>query len=211
MKNILAIETALEACGVSVATGDQCHTIFEPMKRGQTERLIPMVMEACEGVNITLKDVEAVCVTRGPGSFTGVRVGLSVARTLANIREIPLYGLTSFEALSLFMEGKSSYGIVLESKRTDVYFQAIVDGQAQEPCVTTYESLLETYPDLELIGNVAPLQFDQKALTVKMIEYVQSGQAEEGQISPYYCREADISASKKKYRTMSSDVLDSLL
>ncbi len=208
MPTLLAIDTALEACAVSVSTGGQMHTIYEPMKRGQTERLLPMIMEACEVIDVSLKDMNGVCVTRGPGSFTGVRVGLSVARTLASTREIPLYGMTSFEALSLLIENKPDYGIVLESKRQDVYFQAILNHQPQAPCVTTYEEILQTYPTLELIGNAGSLEFDQRHLTQRMIEAVRADKIAEGGSQPFYLRGADISQSQKKYRKLSKESLE---
>lgn len=210
MNKILAIDTALEACAVSVANGDQRHTIYEPMGRGQTERIIPMVLDACEAVSVHLGDIEAVCVTRGPGSFTGVRVGLSVARTLASIKDIPLYGLTTFESIMPFMpEDTQHYGIVLESKRDDVYFQMVANGEAQTPYLTTCADILT---ELELIGNVDALKdrltpFDLKNITEKMIDLVRTGNIKAGNEKPFYLRDAGISKSKKTYRTLSQEVL----
>ena len=210
MNKILAIDTALEACAVSVANGDQRHTIYEPMGRGQTERIIPMVLEACEAVSVHLSDIEAVCVTRGPGSFTGVRVGLSVARTLASIRGIPLYGLTTFESIMPFMsEGTQNYGIVLESKRDDLYFQMVVNGEPQAPYLTTCADIPT---ELTLIGNVEALKdrltpFDLKDITEEMIDLVRAGNIKAGGEKPFYLRDADISKSKKTYRTLSQEVL----
>ncbi len=203
MTKILAIDTALEACTVSVRNGDLIHTIYEPMGRGQTERLLPMIVESCEKVGTSLRDIEAVCVTVGPGSFTGVRVGLSVARTLEVTQNISLYGMTTFEAVSLLIE-EESYGIALKSKRDDVYFQLVENGEEKFSGVVTIEHIKSEYSDIPLYGNVeAVTNVDLSLITEKMIDKALSGDAGKGVNQPVYLRDADVSMSKKKYRTLS--------
>ncbi|MGB1077488.1 MAG: tRNA (adenosine(37)-N6)-threonylcarbamoyltransferase complex dimerization subunit type 1 TsaB [Bdellovibrionales bacterium] len=205
---VLSIDTALEACAVSVANGDDIFTAYEPMGRGQTEKLLPMILDTCDRAGTKLKDIEAVVVTRGPGSFTGVRVGLSVARTLEATQNIPLYGLTTFEAVSLLLgEGNSDYGIVLESKRDDVYFQK----KGSAPSVSEIGTVQKEHPNLPLVGNVEGVQtVALDKITEKMIEYVRQNDVEIGGSSPVYLRGADISKSKKSYRSLSDEVLSGL-
>ncbi len=211
-QNILSIDTSLEACSVSVAKGDDIHTIYEPMGRGQTERLLPMIVEACEAAEVCLDQMDAVAVTRGPGSFTGVRVGLSVARTLSTIRDIPLYGVSCFQALTGLMDPNiKTYALVIESKRNELYFQPVFDGIAQTPLLLTRDQLDSGFADLPLFGNIegaTPLPLNM--LTQNMIEQVRDGQIEQGNEKPLYLRNADISKSKKVYRTLSSDVVTNL-
>ena len=207
LSKILAIDTALEACTVSVRNNDNIHTIYEPMGRGQTERLLPMIVDACEKAGTTLRDIEAVCVTAGPGSFTGVRVGLSVARTLESTQNIPLYGMTTFEAVSLLIK-EDSYGVALKSKRDDVYFQLVKDGKEVKSCVSTIEDIKQEYPDLPLFGNVDGVEaVDLGNITEKMIVKALSGEVKSGKNQPVYLRDADISKSKKIYRTLSDGAL----
>jgi tRNA threonylcarbamoyladenosine biosynthesis protein TsaB len=99
---VLAIDTALDACSVAIARADETlYSIKEEMSRGQAERLAPMVREAAQVAGISFADIDRIAVTTGPGSFTGVRVGLSFARALALALSKPCIGVCTLEALAL--------------------------------------------------------------------------------------------------------------
>lgn len=99
---VLAIDTALDACAVAVSRdGETLASLAEAMTRGQAERLAPMAREAMEAAGVTFAQIERVAVTSGPGSFTGVRVGLSFARALALALNTPCIGVSTLEALAL--------------------------------------------------------------------------------------------------------------
>jgi len=82
-------------------TGAVLSALSEPMSRGQAERIAPMVQEAARGAGIALKQVSRVAVTVGPGSFTGLRVGLAFARAAALAIGAPCVGVNTLEALAL--------------------------------------------------------------------------------------------------------------
>lgn len=85
------------------------------MQRGQSERLAPMVKQCLEQAGIAFAEIGRVVVTTGPGSFTGVRVGLSFARALALALQAPCIGVSSLEALAL-AEGEAGLrGAVIET------------------------------------------------------------------------------------------------
>jgi tRNA threonylcarbamoyladenosine biosynthesis protein TsaB len=71
------------------------------MSRGQAERLAPMVSEGAREARVAFADIDRIAVTTGPGSFTGVRVGLSFARALALALGKPCLGVSTLEALAL--------------------------------------------------------------------------------------------------------------
>lgn len=99
---VLAIDSALDACSVAIVRdGQTLAHISEQMNRGQAERLAPMVREAAEQAGVGFDQLARVAVTTGPGSFTGVRVGLSFARALALSLDKPCVGVSTLEALAL--------------------------------------------------------------------------------------------------------------
>jgi tRNA threonylcarbamoyladenosine biosynthesis protein TsaB len=99
---VLGIDTTLDACSAAlVRDGEVLASMQDCMSRGQAERLAPMTREIVEGAGFAFADIDRVAVTTGPGSFTGVRVGLSFARALALALDKPCVGVSTLEALAL--------------------------------------------------------------------------------------------------------------
>jgi len=99
---VLALDTSLDACSVAIVSGDTVLAdLSERMQRGQAERLAPMVREAATQAGVAFSALDRLAVTTGPGSFTGVRVGLSFARALALAIAKPCVGVSTLEALAL--------------------------------------------------------------------------------------------------------------
>jgi tRNA threonylcarbamoyl adenosine modification protein YeaZ len=92
---LLAIDTALEACSVAVAAGDgkQSIVVSEIVGRGHAERLFGMIEAAMAEAGLAFADLDRIAVTVGPGSFTGLRVGIAAARGLALVVKCPVVGL----------------------------------------------------------------------------------------------------------------------
>ena len=126
---LLAIDTAGPVCAVALArAGDGEPKILarieERIGRGHAERLMPMVESALIEAQKTFDDLDRIAVTVGPGSFTGVRVGVAAARGLALALDIPAVGIGSLEAIALPVRRARDNGTVLaalDAKRGEVY------------------------------------------------------------------------------------------
>jgi tRNA threonylcarbamoyladenosine biosynthesis protein TsaB len=125
---VLALDTCLSTCSVAVADGARvlAHA-SEPMARGHQERLAPMAQHVVARAGVGFDQLERIAVTVGPGSFTGLRVGIAFAKGLAAARRLPIVGVGALEALAAPHAGLVFPSI--DAKRGQLYLQAFEDGQ----------------------------------------------------------------------------------
>lgn len=132
--NLLAIDTALEACSVGVAAGGATPVLrSEIIGRGHAERLFAMIEGAMAEAGLTPAALDRIAVTVGPGSFTGIRVGIAAARGLALVIGCPVIGIGTLEAIAEAARqraGRVPVLAVLDAKRDEVYAQAFDAGGA---------------------------------------------------------------------------------
>ncbi len=103
--SILAFDTCLGAISVAVRCGVaqgewKLHEAYEMRTTGHAERLMPMIAEVMDEAGLAFSGIEQIAVTVGPGSFTGVRVGIAAARALALATGKPVLGMTSLAAMA---------------------------------------------------------------------------------------------------------------
>jgi tRNA threonylcarbamoyladenosine biosynthesis protein TsaB len=125
---ILAFDSSGAACSAALWVGGAVVARrFEPMQRGQAERLMPMIIETMAEGRCEFAALDLIAVTVGPGSFTGLRVGLAAARGLALAGNVRVAGVTTFdaalEALPVAATAGRSVAIALDSKRGDLFVQ----------------------------------------------------------------------------------------
>ncbi len=126
---ILGFDTATSACSAAVwEDGRIAARRFEPMSRGQSERLMPMVREVLSEAGADFPDLDLLAVTTGPGAFTGLRIGLAAARGMALAGDLACFGVTTLDAVAAGVSEterqKANVLVVLDSKRAEVYAQA---------------------------------------------------------------------------------------
>ena len=126
---ILGFDTATSACSAAVwEDGRIAARRFEPMSRGQSERLMPMVREVLSEAGADFPDLDLLAVTTGPGAFTGLRIGLAAARGMALAGDLACFGVTTLDAVAAGVSEterqKAIVLVVLDSKRAEVYAQA---------------------------------------------------------------------------------------
>ena len=126
----LAFDTCLTACTAAVLEDERVLVSrVEPMARGHQERLAPLVYEVMAEAELSFDRLDRIGVTIGPGSFTGLRVGLAFAKGLGAALDRPVIGIGVLEALAEPFEGPSVVFSVLDAKRGQVYLQAFAGGK----------------------------------------------------------------------------------
>ncbi|MGA8169736.1 MAG: tRNA (adenosine(37)-N6)-threonylcarbamoyltransferase complex dimerization subunit type 1 TsaB, partial [Methylocystis sp.] len=127
---ILAIDSALPACSVCVLdSGEPEPAALEtaPMERGHGEALPPMIARVVGGVEGGFASIDRVAVTVGPGSFTGIRIGLAAAQGIAIARKIELVGVSTLSALAAPHIVEPFEGVVasvIDARNGQVYIAA---------------------------------------------------------------------------------------
>jgi tRNA threonylcarbamoyl adenosine modification protein YeaZ len=124
---VLAIDTALEACSAAVLDTEGKLVVRSlPMARGHAEALMPLIAETMSAAGTEFADLDRIAVTIGPGSFTGVRVGVAAARGIALAADKPAVGLTTLAALAapLFdVDDSKALLAVIDARHDQVYMQ----------------------------------------------------------------------------------------
>lgn len=128
------------------------------MERGQDAVLLPMVMSVLQQANKTFADCDRIAVTRGPGSFTGVRVGLAAARGIGIAAGKPVIGIDRFVIYrKLFQQVEKNLFVVIDSKRAELFCQFFpARADAHEPNMLTQteiDAFLAVHPDTKIAGD----------------------------------------------------------
>src|ERR1700712_2101682 len=164
---ILAIDTALDACAAAVldtVAGKMLAQESLAMKRGHAEALMPLIARVIEASGIAFASLDRIAVTTGPGSFTGLRVGLSAARGIALAANKPVVGLTTLTAYAapvVSETGEHPIISAIDARHDHVYFQAVSGdgGSLIKPRVAPISEALEAsrFGAPPLVGNAAKI------------------------------------------------------
>jgi len=164
---ILAIDTALDACAAAVLDTEAGRLIAQEsmaMKRGHAEALMPLIARVIEASGIGFAGLDRIAVTTGPGSFTGLRVGLSAARGIALAANKPVVGLTTLTAYAapvVSETGEHPIISAIDARHDHVYFQVVSgDGSSLvRPRVAPIAEALDAsrFGAPHLVGNAAKI------------------------------------------------------
>ncbi|UJD94986.1 tRNA (adenosine(37)-N6)-threonylcarbamoyltransferase complex dimerization subunit type 1 TsaB [Lelliottia amnigena] len=97
---ILAIDTATEACSAALWDNGNLFAHFEECPREHTQRILPLVKDILNQGNTSLTELDALAFGRGPGSFTGVRIGIGIAQGLALGANLPMIGVSTLATMA---------------------------------------------------------------------------------------------------------------
>jgi tRNA threonylcarbamoyl adenosine modification protein YeaZ len=130
---VLAIDTALEACSAAVLDTENGVLASEtrPMVRGHAEALMPLIARVMDEAKTPFADLDRIAVTTGPGSFTGLRVGIAAARGIALSTDKPAVGLTTlaaFAAPHISGDDTIALAVAIDARHEHVYLQVFGPG-----------------------------------------------------------------------------------
>lgn len=163
MRNIcLGIDTTGNWC--SVALVDDARLLgmaSEEMSRGHAERLGPMTKALLENANLSVANLTKISVCAGPGSFTGLRVGMSFAKGLALPHGIPIVGISTLEVWALAQDPEQNGSVMAAAdvRRNQIFWQVFKNGKAAKPpALTNAETAIKSLtPHTHCVGNGAHL------------------------------------------------------
>lgn len=133
---ILAVDTATEACSAALLVGEKVFSRWEEAPRDHTRKILPMVQAVLDEAGVTLDELDAIAFGRGPGSFTGVRIGIGVAQGLALGAGVPLIGISTLAAMAQGahrLDGAERVLTAIDARMDEVYFgqYELIDGRIQ--------------------------------------------------------------------------------
>ncbi|MDR6159399.1 tRNA threonylcarbamoyladenosine biosynthesis protein TsaB [Chryseobacterium sp. SLBN-27] len=143
---ILYLETSSKNCSVAISENEKLLCLTEEVSENykQSESLHTFVEWALEGAEISLKDIEAVSLGRGPGSYTGLRIGASSAKGFCYGLKIPLIAINSMESMIEPFLGENYEFIIplIDARRMEVY-TAVYDGKTGQELSETEAKILD--------------------------------------------------------------------
>lgn len=153
---ILHIETSSKNCSVAISDGEKilclCEEVSENFK--QSESLHTFIEWALEGAEIALKDLDAISLGKGPGSYTGLRIGAASAKGFCYGLKIPLIATNSLETMiEPFLNQNFDYIIpLIDARRMEVY-AAVFEGKTGEMLTETEAKILDETSFQEFVGK----------------------------------------------------------
>lgn len=150
---ILSIDTSSNICGVSILedTNLICN-LDTNTGRTHSENLMPLVKNALQEANTELKNIDLIVCDIGPGSFTGIRIGVATAKAFSDSLNIPCVGISSLEALAYNVLGSEYICSIIDCKNDNCYF-ALYE-KKDDGLATLIEPQAESVPDtLAILDN----------------------------------------------------------
>lgn len=153
--NILAIETSTLYESIAISRDKNIvAAVTIKVKKTHSEQLLPIVNEMLDQINMTRNDLSGIAVTIGPGSFTGLRIGLSTAKGLCFGLNIPLYVTSTLKCLANnIYQVSSQVCVLMDAGRGEFYFAIYYSSlhEVHEPAIGTLDQITKLIGDVDTI------------------------------------------------------------
>ena len=121
---LLAIDTSTEGCSVALLNGSELLHLDEVCPQQHSKRVLPMVQQLLTDSGCTLQQLDGIVFGRGPGSFTGVRIGVGVTQGLAFGADLPVYGVSTLAAMAQAayrLHGAKQVIAAIDARMAEIY------------------------------------------------------------------------------------------
>lgn len=171
MANILHIETSTKSCSVAIANKGEIASLIEESDQNYShaKKLTVFINEAIKKAKIDFHQLDAICVSKGPGSYTGLRIGVSTAKGICYALDIPLIAIDSLYSLAGFCHEKHSSFISEKADDKGFYLCPMIDARRMEVYSAVYdEHLNEIMPVNAVIIDESSFRelIDEKAFFI---------------------------------------------
>jgi len=130
MKNFIAINTVTDICSVSLFISNKLiQTIEKHEKHSQTKYLASFFQKLLKLNNITLEDLDFIALSVGPGSYAGIKVGVSFVKAISFVTDISVITINQFDSFNENINNNKNYYIALYSHRDNIYYQLYNNGK----------------------------------------------------------------------------------
>ncbi len=204
MSIVVGIDTSTDVCAGVAIDGRVAASGTVADRRAHAEQLMPLVTRVLTEAGVALADVDAFVVGVGPGPFTGLRVGVVTAATLADVLGVGVRGVCSLDAVAAaWVEAPAEFVVVSDARRREVYWARYASGRRVEgPCVTAPDAV----PALPLAGPGAGLVpagevAGPTALDAGVLALRGADLADEG-LEPLYLRRPDAEVATRVKSTL---------
>jgi tRNA threonylcarbamoyladenosine biosynthesis protein TsaB len=160
--NLLVFDTSMGKCSVAISCNGSIKYQESEKPFMQSEELFPIIMTLLEQNDLSLSEIDAIACTIGPGSFTGIRIGIAAARGIKKIfPEMKLLGISTLELLA--------YGVHNKSKNKNIV--ALIDAYRNEFYTQRFNSTIEPMGDITLVNKKDLNQFiEEDEIAVSNVE-----------------------------------------
>ena len=119
---ILSIDTASDLCTVAVLENKNCiKEIIVNAARNHSEKIMPVIEQILQETNLNLKNIDLIVCDKGPGSFTGIRIGIGTVLAFQDSLNIPCIGISSLEALAYNVNQNGLICSLIDAKNNNIY------------------------------------------------------------------------------------------
>ena len=157
MSKLLSIDTSSDVCSVAILEDDKLiKELNITDSKTHSENLMPLIDKLFNETGLKLSEMQAIACSIGPGSFTGIRIGIATVKAMAQVYNLPVVGVTSLETLAE-VENNSTVVSLIDARNDQVYCGIFGNGELLADDIHKIIEHLKYFDNIHFVGNGAVL------------------------------------------------------